>query len=132
MEIRDVIEDEMDPDWSFVPMAMLLHNKRVIPRYVVINHDKENKPILTVTQNAHLRLKILWKDGTISWNTGNAMQLKNPFIFIPYVVKNKLTNNNDFRWIKEYLPLKENINLYIKHLKQFFIQVMMGNSSHFS
>ena len=43
MEIRDVIEDEMDPDWSFVPTAILSHNKRVVPRYDVINHDKENK-----------------------------------------------------------------------------------------
>ena len=70
----------------------------------MICHDKENKPVLKVIRNAHLRLKILWKDRSISWTTGDAVQLQNPFIFIPYVIRKKLTNHNDFRWVDEYIP----------------------------
>ena len=66
MELQNFVDDENDPDWSFVPKAILEHKKRVTPRYVESGMDKEEKQILSVKRNAHLRIKVLWKNGTIS------------------------------------------------------------------
>ena len=90
-----MIEDENDDDWSFVPKAILDHRKRVIPRHVIKMY-KNNNIDLQLERNEHLRMKVLWKDGSISWIAGDALQLHNPFIFIPYVIKRKLFNHKDF------------------------------------
>ena len=66
MEINDIIADEEDNDWSFVPKAILGHRKIISPRYVLKIHEHGEKPNLKLVRNSHLRLKILWRDGTIS------------------------------------------------------------------
>ena len=98
LEIQNVVEDKLDEDWSFVPKAILDHSKRVVPRHVIRMNTQE-KPELRVERNEHMRLKLLWKDGSISWIARDALQLHNPFIFIPYVVKRKLFNHKDFKWV---------------------------------
>jgi len=52
-------------------------------------------------RNAHLRVKVLWKDGSISWVAGDAMRLQNPFLYIPYVIKYKLGNHSDFKLVND-------------------------------
>ena len=112
LEIQNVIEDENDDDWSFVPKAILDHRKRVIPRHVIKMY-KNNNIDLQLERNEHLRMKVLWKDGSISWIAGDALQLHNPFIFIPYVIKRKLFNHKDFMWVNEYLKGNESYkNIY--------------------
>ena len=110
LEIQNVLEDEFDKDWSFVPKAILNHRKRIIPRHV-IRMNRHVKPELKVERNEHIRLKLLWKDGSISWIAGDALQLHNPFIFIPYVIKRKLYNHKDFKWLQDYI---ENNEIYKK------------------
>ena len=66
LELQNIVEDENDPDWSFVPKAILFHKKIVVPKHVEIGIDKEGKQILSVIRNSNLRVKVLWKDGTIS------------------------------------------------------------------
>ena len=68
---------------------------------------KNNNIDLKLERNEHLRMKVLWKDGSISWIAGDALQLHNPFIFIPYVIKRKLFNHKDFMWVNEYLKGNE-------------------------
>ena len=115
LEIQNVIEDENDDDWSFVPKAILDHSKRVIPRHVIKMY-KNNNIDLQLERNEHLRMKVLWKDGSISWIAGDALQLHNPFIFIPYVIKRKLFNHKDFMWVNEYLKGNESYkNIYKIH-----------------
>ena len=92
------MEDENDPDWSFVPKAILLHEKIVVPKHVEIGIDKEGKKILSVMRNSNLRVKVLWKDGTISWVAGDALRLQNPFLFIPYVMKRNLGTHSNFKY----------------------------------
>ena len=87
LKLQNIVEDENDPDWSFVPKAILFHKKIVVPKHVEIGIDKEGKQILSVKRNSNLRVKVLWKDGTISWVAGDALRLQNPFLFIPYVKK---------------------------------------------
>ena len=106
LEIQNVLEDEFDEDWSFVPKAILDHRKRIVPRHVIKKNVQE-KPVLEVERNEHMRLKLLWKDGSISWIAGDALQLHNPFIFIPYVIKRKLYNHKDFKWVQDYMENNE-------------------------
>ena len=75
LELQDIIDDENDKDWSFVSKAILDHHKRTIPRYMEIRTDEEGKHILLVKRNAHLRVKILWKNGLVSWAAGDAVRL---------------------------------------------------------
>ena len=79
-----------------LPKAILDHRKRIIPRYV-IKLFRNNEPELQWERNEHLRLKVLWKDGSISWIAGDALQLHNPYVFMPYVIKRKLFTNKDFK-----------------------------------
>ena len=65
-KIQNIIEDENDEDWSFVPKAILDHRKRIIPRYVIKMYENNNLE-LKLERNEHLRLKVLWKDVSISW-----------------------------------------------------------------
>ena len=101
-----MIEDEEDEDWSFVPKAILDHKKIVTQRYVLKMYQNSGETGLKLHRNSQLRVKVLWKDGTISWCAGDALQLQNPFLFIPYVIKKGLQNHIDFKWTKEYI--KEN------------------------
>ena len=79
--------------------------------------DKEGKQILSVMKNAHLRVKVLWKDGTISWVAGDAMRLQNPFLFIPYMIKYKLGKHPDFKWVNDYLPMNGKCESIYRALK---------------
>lgn len=95
------MEDDKDNDWSFVPKHILSHAKRIIPRKV-IKFKTYNKIVLKFERKEHLRIQVLWKDNTISWCAVDALRHQNPFIFIPYVIKNKLFKHNDFLWVNEY------------------------------
>ena len=48
------------------------------------------------------RVQVIWKDKSISWCAADALRLQNPFLFIPYVVKNKLSKHKDFFWVNDY------------------------------
>ena len=47
LELMDVAEDENDNDWNFVPINIISHAKRIIPRKVTKKYI-ENKLVLTV------------------------------------------------------------------------------------
>ena len=81
-ELRDIIEDEDDEDWSFVPKSILDHKKVVRSRHVIKMHQNGDKLKLDLIRNSHIRVKVLWKDGSISWCAGDALQLqKSIFVF---------------------------------------------------
>ena len=101
LELIDLIEDDNDDDWSFVPKHILSHAKRAIPRRV-IKAKTDNGILLKVERKVHLRVQVMWKDSTISWCAADALRHQNPFIFIPYVIKNNLSKHNDFLWVKDY------------------------------
>ena len=80
LELQDIIDNENDSDWYFVPKTILDRCKRIIPRDLEIGIDKEGKLILSVSRNAHLGVKVLWKDRSVSWIAGDTVRLQNPFL----------------------------------------------------
>ena len=70
MEIRDLIEDEEDEDWSFVPKAILDHKKVVTQRYLLKMYQDNRETKSKLLRNSQMQVKVLWKDGTISWCGG--------------------------------------------------------------
>ena len=67
------------------------------------------------TTKRHLRTKVLWKDGTISWCAADALRLQNPYVYIPYIYERpKLIKHNDFKWVRDYIQQQEGINKLFK------------------
>ena len=67
------------------------------------------------TTRRHLRTKVLWNDGTISWCVADALRLQNPFIYIPYIYQRpNLIKHNDFKWVKSYINQQEGIKKLFK------------------
>ena len=56
-----------------------------------------------------MRTRVVWKDGNVLWCAEDALRKQNPFIFIPYIIKNNLQKHKAFLWIKKYIN-NENIN----------------------
>ena len=79
LELIDLIEDDNDDDWSFVPKHILSYAKRAIPRKVT-KAKTDNGVILKVKRKIHLRVQVMWKDCTISWCAADALRHQNPFI----------------------------------------------------
>ena len=50
----------------------------------------------------HLQVQVEWKNGEISWVAADAMREQNPFVFLPYVMKRKLSDHPHFKWIMKY------------------------------
>ena len=44
-----------------------------------------------------------------SWCAADAMKEQNPFVFLPYVLKQNLSKHNYFKWVLSYAKDKENI-----------------------
>ena len=43
------------------------------------------------------------ENGEISWCAADMLRKQNPFIFVPYIINQKLVNHNHFKWAKAYL-----------------------------
>ena len=74
-----------------MPKHILSHAKRIIQRKK-IKYETDNEIVLKIERKEYLRIQILWKDNTSSWCAADALRHQNPFIFIPYVIKNKYLN----------------------------------------
>ena len=50
------------------------------------------------------------------------MKEQNPFVFLPYVMKRKLSNHPHFKWIMKYAKDKENVTnlfkVYVTRMKK--------------
>lgn len=73
--------------------------------------------MLKVERRAHMIVQVIWKDKTISWCAADAMRLQKPFLFIPYVIKNKLLKNANFCWVKDYRKHNETAKNIYKSFK---------------
>ena len=114
LQFIEALKDDEDDDWSFVPEKILTHQLRKTQRWIHKTNE-EGKTILVSTTKRHLRTKVLWKDGTISWCAADALRLQNPFVYIPYVYKRpKLLKHQDFKWVKSYINQQDGIKKLFK------------------
>lgn len=84
LQFIEVLKDDEDEDWSFVPEKIIMHQLRKTPHWIH-KKDEDGKTILVTTTKRYLRTKVLWKDGTISWCAADALRLQNPYVYIPYI-----------------------------------------------
>ena len=103
LQFIEALQDDEDEDWSFVLEKIITHQIKKAPRW--IHKIKDNgKTILVSSVQRHLRTKVLWKDGTISWCAADALRLQNPYVYIPYIYQRpSLVNHEDFKWVKDYI-----------------------------
>ena len=74
MQFIEALQDDEDEDWSFVPEKIITHQIRKTPRWIHKINENE-KTILVSSVKRHLRTRVLWKDGTISWCAADALRL---------------------------------------------------------
>ena len=84
MQFIEALQDDEGEDWSFVPEKILMQQLRKTPCWIYKKNEKGNT-ILVSTTKRHLRTKVLWKQGTISWYAIEALRLQNPlYTFLMY------------------------------------------------
>ena len=108
LELLDTLNDDDDEDWSFIPQEIIAHRVRNIPRKIR-RTTKDGKTILEVERISHMRTRVIWKDDNVLWCAKDALKKQNPFIFVPYIMKNNLHKHKAFLWIKDYIK-NENMN----------------------
>jgi hypothetical protein len=64
----------------------------------VLKHSRRNLR----DDDVHTKIKALWKNGEKSWVRMDAMQIDDPLMLVAYAHANHLTNQSDWRWVKEY------------------------------
>jgi hypothetical protein len=108
LQYFDVLEDNNDEDWSYVPTGVIDHKISIVPRKEV-THDEQQSTIKIVKER-HVRVQACWKSGETSWVAADAMKEQNPWVIVNYVNRRKLTNHPDFAWTKQYLDKNQNKN----------------------
>ena len=66
LELLDTLNDDDDEDWSFIPQEIIDHRVKNIPRKIR-KTTKDGETILEVERISHMRTRVIWKDGNVSW-----------------------------------------------------------------
>ena len=70
--------------------------KRLVPK-------EDNK----VSIERHIQVKIIWRNGEVSWVAADALKEQNPWVLVNYAMNNKLTNHPDFSWTLDYMKNRQ-------------------------
>ena len=75
LQLQEVMEDNADHDWSFVPKQVLDHRISNTPRLKLVA-DKENpgKNKLVLDHSSHMRVQVCWANSEVSWISADALQ----------------------------------------------------------
>ena len=117
LQMNDLINEENSEDMTFIPEAILDHRVSKKPRKqitVVTRPDGTTQHQVKVKRIAHVRVKVLWKNGEVTWVQADAMRKQNPFIFLPYVLAKKLQNHKHFAWTKDIIKDPDKIMTALK------------------
>ena len=82
LQFMDIVEDEKEQDISFVPRRIIDHKISREPRREIHkSKDKNGKDVFKVkiVQEQHLRVQVLWKNGTNSWVVADALKKAKSF-----------------------------------------------------
>ncbi len=64
----------------------------------------------------HVRLKVAWRNGEISWTNMNALKEQDPWIILSYIDKRKLHQHPEFKWSKQYFNnLEQSCNIFLSN-----------------
>ena len=81
-------------DWSFIPESILEHKISFKPRRKVIPSSNSNEtPTIKISRSCHIRLRVWWKTGEVSWISMDPLKYQNPRVIISYVKNCKLQNH---------------------------------------
>src|SRR5210317_1798795 len=88
---HDLFEGAMD--LSFEPLPVLDHRETKV---LVRNVEPNPKPTNKLIRLRQVHVKVLWKNGEISWVNANALRLQNPYLLVAYADDNGLSQHPDF------------------------------------
>src|SRR5210317_2268973 len=86
-------------DLSFEPSSVLDHR---VTKVLVRKMESNPKPTIKLIKSKQVPVKVLWKNGEISWINTNTLRLQNPYLLVAYAVDNGLSQHPDFTWTQSY------------------------------
>ena len=81
LQLMDSLEDANDFDWSFVPKAVLDHKVATVSCKETIPAQNEFQSAeVRLDETPHLRVKVAWMNGEVSWTAAAPLQAQNPWV----------------------------------------------------
>ncbi len=85
---------------AFIPEAIIDHKISFTPRkQVILANTSDETPTIKITRSRHVRLRVWWKTGELTWVPMDSLSYQNPWVVMLYVNKRKLKNHPDFKWV---------------------------------
>ena len=76
----------------------------IIPRCKIIPLNTPGNPvIIQITNDCHLRVKVVWMNSETFWVQANPLREQNPWVLTHYTVSCNLFHYSDFDWIAQYI-----------------------------
>lgn len=112
LQLLDMVDEDTDMEKEFNPDMILDHRVSIKPRRIITqmqNKDGTTTNKVKVTRESHLRVKVLWKNGEITWVSARALKQQNPFVFLLYGLAWKLNKHKHFSWVKDIIQNPDSI-----------------------
>src|SRR5210317_1038509 len=86
-------------DTSFQLSSVLDHK---VTKVLVKKVETHPQPTIKLNKQRQVRVKVLWKNGEISWINAHALRHQNPYLLVTYAAENNLSQHPDFTWTQDY------------------------------
>src|SRR5210317_1597132 len=86
-------------DTMFQPPSVLDHK---VTKVLVRKVETHPQPTIKLNKCRQVQVKVLWKNGEISWVNANALRLQVPYPLVAYAVRNSLSSHPDFTWTQAF------------------------------
>ena len=96
LQYQDVLKDQQDQTWDYLPTGIITHCISYKPRCISTN-------TIIVAKIKHVCVLTCWQNGETSWVQLASLKEQNPWVVIRYVIKNGLRKHPDFKWVNQYL-----------------------------
>ncbi len=107
----DILNDKDDKDIFFNAESILDHRIAFTPRKKWIpNPNNTSQKLPVIHRTRHVRIKVKWENGEVGWISADSLAEQNPWLFVSYVRKRKLHNHPDFKWVKPYEEVTEELS----------------------
>ena len=83
----------------FQPSSVLDHK---VTKVLVKMVEVHTEPTIKMNKQRQVRVKVLWKNGEISWINAHALRHQNLYLLVAYAEDSNLSQHSDFTWTQDY------------------------------
>src|SRR5210317_1598864 len=86
-------------DTSFQLSSVLDHK---VTKVLVKKVEAHPQTTIKLRKQRQVRVKVLWKNGEISWINAHALRHQNLYLLVAYAEDSNLSQHSDFTWTQDY------------------------------